>query len=206
MDTLIQWLNGLNQQKSIEITEQNDIFIHATNEQNQQQKIFIKHEHIDAYMKTKHNNKIVDIVDIDDIANILCSYNYVQYSSGQLIFPIQNIILNTNELRWLQSILHSIQPNEQTKQSDIELFDEHDAQILRIPFKYMSPTNDRQIVANYLFQNGLIQYDINTGHYIYRYIPPDESSPTTEEYTNQNQLLSSQIREIHVDKTNQSIQ
>ncbi|CAF4940472.1 unnamed protein product, partial [Rotaria socialis] len=69
MDTLIQWLNGLNQQKSIEITEQNDIFIHATNEQNQQQKIFIKHEHIDAYMKTKHNNKIVDIVDIDDIAN-----------------------------------------------------------------------------------------------------------------------------------------
>ncbi|CAF4910186.1 unnamed protein product, partial [Rotaria socialis] len=73
-------------------------------------------------MKTKHNNKIVDIVDIDDIANILCSYNYVQYSSGQLIFPIQNIILNTNELRWLQSILHSIQPNEQTKQSDIELF------------------------------------------------------------------------------------
>ncbi|CAF2100268.1 unnamed protein product [Rotaria magnacalcarata] len=203
MDILIQWLNRLNQEKSIEITEQNDIFIHATNEQNQQQKIFIKHEHIDAFMKTKQNNNIVDI---DDIANILFSYGYIQYSSGQLIFPMQNIVLNTNELRWLQSILHSIQPNEQTKQIDIELFDEHDAQILRIPFKYMSPTNDRQIVANYLFQNGLIEYDVTTGHYIYRYIPPDESSPTTDEYTNQNQLLSSQIREIHIDKTTQSIQ
>ncbi|CAF4282839.1 unnamed protein product, partial [Rotaria magnacalcarata] len=75
-------------------------------------------------MKTKQNNNIVDI---DDIANILFSYGYIQYSSGQLIFPMQNIVLNTNELRWLQSILHSIQPNEQTKQTDIELFDEHDA-------------------------------------------------------------------------------
>ncbi|CAF2978158.1 unnamed protein product [Rotaria sp. Silwood2] len=142
-------------------------------------------------MKTNNNNnnKQTNIININDIANILFLYNYVQYSSGQFIFPILNIILDTDELIWLQSIIHSIQSNDHTQENDIELFDGQNTQTLHIPYEYMSPTNNIKTIANYLFQHGHIRHDVNTGNYIYRYISSDENNHSINEHTNQHQLL-----------------
>ncbi|CAF4561559.1 unnamed protein product, partial [Rotaria sp. Silwood2] len=102
INILIEWLNNLKQKKLIEITDNNDIIIYFNDKNNFKQQLFIKHEHINTYMKTNNNNnnKQTNIININDIANILFLYNYVQYSSGQFIFPILNIILDTDELIW----------------------------------------------------------------------------------------------------------
>ncbi|CAF0980893.1 unnamed protein product [Rotaria sp. Silwood1] len=202
INILIQWLNNLKQKNLIEITKQNDIIIYFNDQNNYKQKLFIKHEHINTYMKkNNNNNQQIDIININDIANILFLYDYIQYSSGQFIFPMLNIILDTDELIWLQSIIHSIRSNEYTQQTEIELFNGQNTQILHIPYKYMLPTTDVKTIANYLFQNGHIEYDVNTKNYIYYYISLDENNHLIEE-----QLLSSNIQHIHIDKNNQHIE
>ncbi|CAF3645863.1 unnamed protein product [Rotaria sordida] len=206
INILIEWLNKLKQQNLIEITKQNDIIINFNNQNNNsKQQIFIKNEHINTYMKT--NNKQTDIINTNDIANILFLYNYIQYSSGKFIFPMENTKLNTtDELIWLQSIIHSIQSNEHKQQTEIELFDGQNTQLLQIPYEYMLPTNNIQTITNYLYQNGDIRYDNNTGNYIYRYISSNENKHLIEDNINQHQLLSSHIKHIHINKNNKSIE
>jgi len=199
---LTQWLEQLNQQKLIDITEQNDIIIYPND---QQQQIYIKHEHIDTYMETKSNSKQTEIINMNHIAHILLLYNYVQYSSGQLTYSNQNIQLDTNEFLWLQSIIHSIRTIDHTQQTEIELFDGQQTQILQIPYENMSPTNNPRMIANYLLQNGNIQFYVNTGQYAYRYVSPDEKTHSVER-SSQYELLSSHIRDIHIDENNQQIE
>ncbi|CAF4590729.1 unnamed protein product, partial [Rotaria magnacalcarata] len=78
----------------------------------------------------------------------------------------------------------------------IDLFDGENTQALHIPYEHMPPTNDPYIVANYLYQNGSVRYDIDTGNYAYRYIPPDiplDEDTNTPERIGQRQILSSHI-------------
>lgn len=207
MDILIQWLNKINQEKSIDITDDNDIIIYITDEKHGEQRIFIKHENVDAYMKTKANKGQNDVITIDDIVTILFTYNYVQYSAGQLIFPMQNIVIDTNELRWLHSIINAIHINDNKRETEVELIDGNNEEIIRIPYEILRPTHNKMIISNYLFLNGTIKYDPNSGNYIYRYIPSGEESPQiTEEYKVQHELLSSQIRNIHVDQKNRTVE
>ena len=174
--TLIQWLEQLTEQNLILITEQNDIIIYPKGAHNQDQQISINRKHVDQYMQTKMTEKI----NLNDIAHILFFYHYVQYSSGQLTFPVQHMVVDTNELPWLQSIIRSIRPNEHAQETEIELFDGQHTQIIQIPYEHMSPTNDSQIVAYYLFQNGNIISDPTSGNYIYLYIPSKKRISTED--------------------------
>jgi hypothetical protein len=193
---LIQWLQKLNHEKFITITEQNDIIIFVE----QDQQIFIHHNDVKTYMNTRKT----EVVNMNDIAHILLLYNYVQYSSGQLTFGTQRIQLDTNELLWLQSIIGNIRLIEQSSETEVELFDGEQTQILRIPYEYMTPTNDSKIVADYLFRNGNVRYDDETGNYAYRYVTPN--IPLRERInSDQHQLLSSHIHQIHIDEDNQRI-
>ena len=73
----------------------------------------------------------------------------------------------------------------------------------------MPPTNNPRAVADYLFQNGTVRYDIDTGNYAYRYVPPDIPLDDEDEATErlgQRQILASHIRQIHVDEDNQRVE
>ena len=84
MTSLTQWLDQLNRQKLITITEQNDIVILPNGEDDQEQQIFLNHEDVDAYMENKINTSQPgdepEIIGMPDIARILLSYDYIQYS------------------------------------------------------------------------------------------------------------------------------
>ncbi|UJR21513.1 hypothetical protein I4U23_024599 [Adineta vaga] len=192
---LSQWLQQLNDQQHIHINDDNDIHIYS-NHPNQQ--IFIKHEYVEEYMERKSH---AIAITMNDIARILFLYNFVQYSSGQLIFPEQQITLDTSELTWLQSIIRSIRLLDNIQETEIELFDGQDTQILRIPYEYMSPSDDVQIVTNYLFENGNIHYEVNTGNYAYVYNTPKEKYFSVDHEI----LSSNQMNENHSQNTTESI-
>ena len=188
---LIQWLNQLCYQNLIRITKENNIIIYS------KQIIRIKYEHIHAYMKMKNKNDI--IIHTNDIANILLIYNYVKYSFNQLIFPIKKIILDINVLNWLQTIINSIYINENKQETEIILYDN---QRIIVSYEYMLPTNDREIIANYLYENGRMNYNMKTKTYSYYYISPDQRI----EYKNQHQLISNNIKHIHIDQEKKCIE
>ncbi|CAF0972154.1 unnamed protein product [Rotaria magnacalcarata] len=144
-----------------------------------------------------------EVIVMNDIARILLLYKYVHFSEGQLIFGSQRIALDRNELLWLRSIIRGVRMEELNRETAIDLFDGENTQALHIPYEHMPPTNDPYIVANYLYQNGSVRYDIDTGNYAYRYIPPDiplDEDTNTPERIGQRQILSSHIRHIHVDE------
>ncbi|CAF3856783.1 unnamed protein product [Adineta steineri] len=192
---LTQWLQQLNQQKLICITEQNDIIIYLNNIN---QQIFIHYEDVEIHMKTKQDSNIIRM---HDIAHILLQFNYIKYSAGQFIFDNQQIVLDINQLNWLQSIIRSIRINEHKEQTDVELLDGQHIQLLEIPYEYMLPTTESEAVVNYLFQNGNIHYEVNRGDYTYHYISPNEKIHSKDQ-----ELLSSHIRHIHIDKDNRRIE
>ncbi|CAF1174538.1 unnamed protein product [Rotaria sordida] len=207
-----QWLDQLNRQNFITITEQNDIVILPSGEDDEQQ-ILINHDDVDKYMENKLKiSKATDepeLIIMNDIARILLLYNYVQYSSGHLTYGTQRIALDRNELLWLRSIIRGVRIHEQNRETEVDLFDGEHTQVLRLPFEHMLPTNDRNSVANYLFENGTVRYDIDTGNYAYRYVQPDiplEDDIDSPERIGQRQILSSHIRHIHVDEDKKRIE
>ncbi|CAF1041328.1 unnamed protein product [Adineta ricciae] len=167
---LSQWLEQLNYQGQIHINEENDVTIYPSRPH---QQIFIKHEYVEEYMASKAG---LTNISMNDLANILLFYNFVQYSSGQLIFPDQQIVVDTNQLTWLQSIIQSIRLLDDTQETEVELFDGQHTQNLRIPYEYMFPTDQPQLVASYLLQNGNIRFEVNTGNYEYVYARPEEKA------------------------------
>ncbi|CAF1354267.1 unnamed protein product [Rotaria magnacalcarata] len=206
VNTLTQWLDQLNRQGLITITEQNDIVVLPNGEDDQQQ-ILINHDDVDKYMEQKLSAATpgdeAEVIVMNDIARILLLYKYVHFSEGQLIFGSQRIALDRNELLWLRSIIRGVRMEELNRETAIDLFDGENTQALHIPYEHMPPTNDPYIVANYLYQNGSVRYDIDTGNYAYRYIPPDiplDEDTNTPERIGQRQILSSHIRHIHVDE------
>ncbi|CAF1638789.1 unnamed protein product [Rotaria magnacalcarata] len=213
VNLLAKWLDHLNQQRLITITEQNDIVIMAGGENDQAQQIFINHDDVNAYLETKANksNKIneYEILKMPDIASVLLIYKYVNDSSGQLVFSTQTIPSDGHELTWLQSIVHSVQPDPQSRETYVKLFDGDSMQSLSIPWEYMAPTDDLRAVANYLFQNGHVRYDIDTGVYAYRYVEPDillDKKADSPERTAKHQMLSFHISRIHVDEKRERIE
>jgi hypothetical protein len=213
VNILTQWLDQLNRQKLITITEQNDIVIFPNGEDDQEQQIFINHDDVDIYMENKINtSKPTDepeIIGMNDIARILLLFNYIQYSSGQLTYGTQRIALDRNEILWLRSIIHGVRSDGQNRETEIDLFDGEHTQVLRVPYEHMPPTNDQGVVADYLFRNGNVRYDVDTGNYAYRYVPPDiplEDDDNSAERVGQRQVLSSHIRQIHVDEDNELVE
>ena len=194
---LIQWLTQLNEQHFIDINDKNDIIIYPNDPR---RRLFITNEHVNAYMQMKSNSKPSEVIRMIDIAQILIIYDYVQYSSDHWRYGNERIELESREFRWLKTIIHSIRTVEHTQQTEIEIFDGQHRQTLRIPYQSMAPSNDPQTIAQYLYENGTIQSDKQTGHYSYRY----RLSPSDRERSNER--LSSYIRHIHIDETHQTIE
>ncbi|CAF3198165.1 unnamed protein product [Rotaria sp. Silwood2] len=213
VDLLIQWLNQLNEQNLIAITEQNDIVIMVNGHNNPAQQIFVNHDDIDAYMKTKANNDDrkdkSEVISMHDIARILLKNEYVNESLGQYTFNTQTIKPDKSELEWLKSIIHSATPDLKSRETQVKLYDGSGTWLLCIPWEYMAPTEDVHAVANYLCRNGHIRYDIDSGTYVYRYVEPDillDGKVNTPERIAQRQMLSIHIRHVHVDEKNKRIE
>ena len=218
--SLTQWLDQLNRQQLITITEQNDIVIlpngddeQEQQQQQQQQQIFINHDDVDVYMENKINTSQPsdepEIIGMHDIARILLQFDYIQYANGEFTFGQQRIALDRNELIWLRSIIRGVRSEADNRETAIDLFDGENTQVLHIPYEHMRPTNDPRIVADYLFQNGKVRYDVDTGNYAYSYVPPDiplDDEDQSAERIGQRQLLSSHIRQIHTDEQNERIE
>ena len=211
--TLTQWLDQLNRQKLINITEQNDIVILPNGEDDQEQQIFINHDDVDVYMENKINTskptEDAEIIGMNDIARILLTFDYVQYDGKEFSFGSERIALDRNELLWLRSIIRGVRPEGQNRETEVDLFDGENNQILRVPYEHMPPTNNPQVVADYLFRNGHVRYDVDTGNYAYRYVPPDiplDDDDDSPERLGQRQVLSSHIRQIHVDEENELVE
>ncbi|CAF4088596.1 unnamed protein product [Rotaria sp. Silwood2] len=210
---LTQWVDQLNREQLIAITEQNDIVIMAGGENDYAQQIFINYHDVNAYMEVKTGNrKIIDeteVIKMSDIARILLKYRYVIESSGQLSFNAQPIAPDRNELTWLQSIVHTVQPDPESRENHIKLFDGNNMQLLCIPWEHMAPTDDVRAVATYLFQNGNVRYDVDTGTYAYRYVEPDillDEKAKSPERIAQHQMLSFHIHHVYVDEKNERIE
>lgn len=212
VEILTQWLDQLNRQGLVTITEQNDIVILPDIEDDQQQ-ILINHDDVDKYMENKINTANPtdepEVIGMVDIAKILLLYKYVQYNDGQLTYGTQRIALDRNELLWLRSIVRGVRMDDRNRETEVDLFDGEHTQVLRIPYEHMPPTNDPYIVANYLFQNGNVRYDVETGNYAYRYIEPNiplDEELNTPERLGERQVLLSHIRHIHVDENKKRIE
>jgi len=210
---LTKWLEQLNREKLITITDQNDIVIMVGGKDDQTQQIFINSNDIDLYLGTNigYNRTTYesDTINMSDIARILLIFGYVHESSGQLSFNAQTIALDNNELKWLTSIVREARPNPKSGETQVSLFDGENTQLLCIPYEHMPPTNDIYTVANYLFQNGNVRYDVNTGSYAYRYVEPDillDEKIKSPERIRQHQFLSFHIRRIHVDRLNKRVE
>ncbi|CAM4910327.1 unnamed protein product [Rotaria socialis] len=213
VNLLAKWLDKLNQQHLITVTEQNDIVIMPGGENDQAQQIFIKHADVNAYIETKENksNKIneYEVATMPDIASILLKYKYVNDSSGQMVFSTQTIPSDRNELIWLQSIVYGAQLDSQSRETCVKLFDGNSMESLYIPWEYMAPTDDVRAIANYLFRNGRVRYDIDTGAYAYRYVEPDillDKKNDSPERIAKRQMLSFHISRIYVDEKNKRIE
>ena len=210
---LTKWLDQLNQQKLISINEQNDMVITTAGQNDQDQQIFINSDDIDDYVEARaRSSKAMDeekFLDILDVARILLKYGYIDGSSGKLLFNTETIAQDSNELAWLISIVVAAQPNLQSRETHVKLFDGENMLLLRIPYEYMAPTKDARAVATHLFRNGHVRYDIDTGTYAYRYVEPDllldEKHKSTKRVA-QHQLLFFQIHQIHVDEENKRVE
>ncbi|CAF0965540.1 unnamed protein product [Adineta ricciae] len=213
VNLLTNWLEQLNRERLITRTDQNDIVIMPGGKHDQAQQIFINYNDIDSYMKTRGNQDLdpneADMINMLDIARILLRFEYVQESSGQLSFMAHTIALDSNELQWLMSIIRDVRPNSETFETDIKLYDGESTQTLSVPYEHMTPTDDVRTVAIYLFQNGHIRYDAETGSYAYRYIEPDvllDEKTKSPERIRQHHLLSYHIRQVYVDKQNKRVE
>ncbi|CAF1361648.1 unnamed protein product [Adineta steineri] len=213
VNMITDWLDQLNGEKLITITEQNDIVILPNGEDDQEQQIFLNHDDVDAYMENKINTSKPsdepEIIGMNDIARILLIYNYIQYSNGHISFGSQHIALDKNELTWLRSIVRGVRSDAGNRETEIDLFDGEHTQVLHVPYEHMPPTNDQRVVADYLFRNGHVRYDVDTGNYAYRYVAPDiplEDEDNSTERIGQRQVLLSHIRHIHVDEENERIE
>ena len=210
---LTQWLDRLNKEKLIILTDQDDIVIQAGGKADPNQQIFVNENDIHTYMQKKkaQQRKTTDdsdTISMSDLARILLTFSYVYESSGQLSFPAHTIALDNNQLKWLKSIIHHVQPNSKSSQTDVKLSDGENTQILSISYEYLAPTNDKEIVARYLFKNGHIRYDVDNRTYAYRYIEPDpllDDQQNSSERISQRQYLSFHIRDIHVDQKTKRI-
>lgn len=174
---LTQWLEQLNSQEFIEITDENSILIYPNDEH---KRIVIRHEHVDSYMQTKSDHE--SIIRMTDIAEILLFYNYVQYKSGQFVYGNQSIELDSEEFIWLQKIIRIVEINEQRHETIIELFDGQQKQTLQIPFEDLSPTKDPRLITEYLVQNGQVRHDSHTDQYVYQYQNERFTSKEKEEF------------------------
>jgi hypothetical protein len=210
---LTLWLDGLNAEQLIIITAQNDIVIMPGGTDDQAQQIFVNSDDVNAYMEAKmYRNKTIgttEIVGMSDIARILLREGYVNGSAGQLSFSTQTILPDSDELRWLISIVHSARPDPKFQETHVKLFDGENMQSLRIPYEYMAPTDDPRTVATYLFRNGHVRYNTDTGTYAYRYTEPDillSEKTKSLEHAGQRQLISFHIRQIYVDKRNERVE
>lgn len=192
---LIQWLEQLNEQRLIEITQQNDIIIYPNQPDRQ---IFITREHVDQYMESKSTSRSSEVIHMTDIAQIVRLYDYVQYSAGQWTYRNQRIELESEEFRWLRSIIHSIRIIEHHQQTEVELFDGQIRQTLRIPYQ----TDNPHTIAEHLYRNGTIQSEKKTGRYTYQYTLADATNKRSKD----NEILSSHIRHIHIDEVHQVIE
>ena len=198
---LTNWLEKLNKEKLIIITDQNDIVVMPEGKNDQTQQIFVNCNHIDDYIERRINKS--HIISMFDLAQILLLFGYVTESSGQLSFVAETIASDSNELKWLRSIIQDARPNSKSNETHVKLFDGENTQVLSIPYEFMTPTNSIQIVANYLFRNGHVRYDVDTGTYAYRYVEPDsllDDKIKSPERIRQHQFLSFHIREIHIHK------
>jgi hypothetical protein len=210
---LTQWLDRLNREHLISITDQNDIVIMPGGKNEPAQQIFINYDDISAYMEAKtggnkshSENGIINMV---DIARILLQYKYVNESSGQLSFETYTIALDSDEMSWLISIVRDARPDPQSGETLVNLFDGENTQLIRIPYKHMAPTEDARTVAAYLFRNGQVRYDVDTGTYAYRYVEPDillDEKTNSPERIRQHYMLSFHIRRIYVDEQNKSVE
>ena len=210
---LTKWLDQLNRQESITVTEQNDMVIMTTGKNDRDKQIFINSDDIDDYMeaKTRSSKKMDEgkLLDTLDVARILLKYGYVDGSSGKLLFNTETIAQDSSELAWLISIVVAAQPDLQSNETHVKLFDGENMQLLRIPYEYMAPTVDTRAVATYLFRNGHVRYDVDTGIYAYRYVEPDllldEKNKSTKRAA-QRQLLFFQVHQIHIDEENKRVE
>jgi hypothetical protein len=210
---LTRWLNQLDRENLVTITGQNDIVIMAGGMNDRNQQIFINSDDVHDYMRMKTgSNKAIDersTIGISDIARILLIFGYVNESAGQLSFKAQTIEVDSDELRWLMSIVYDARPDPQSSETHVKLFDGENTQLLSIPYEFMAPTSDVRTVANYLFRNGHVRYDVDAGVYAYRYVEPDillDDQTQSPQRTSQRQLLSFHIRRIHVNEEKKRVE
>lgn len=213
VNILTKWLDQLNKEKLIIVTDQNDIVIMVGGRNDPAQQLFVNCNDIDDYLDNKAVNFKTrdksDIISMSDIARILLKFGYVTESSGQLSFAAHTIALNNDELTWLKSIIRDAVPDSRSRVTQVRLFDGENDEILSIPYEYMSPTNDTNVIANYLFRNGDIRYDVDNGTYAYRYVEPDillDEYVKSPQRISQHQFLSYHIEKIHVDQRNKRIE
>ncbi|CAF3939631.1 unnamed protein product [Adineta steineri] len=210
---LKQWLDQLNADQLITMTDQNDIIIMPEGINNEAQQFFINQKDIDVYMKTKANGMTEEneeeVISMTDIAQILLQLGYVKEINGELSFIPQNMIPDSSELTWLISIVHDVQPYPQNYETDVKLFDGENTQTLHIPYEHMTPTSDIRTVATYLYRNGRVRYDVETGLYAYRYIEPNiplDQKTEPPKRNSQHQLLSRHIRQIYADERKKRVE
>jgi hypothetical protein len=132
---LARWLNELNKENSITVTDQNDIVILPEGKSNLAQQIFVNYDDITSYMERQNTNDPKSVY-MTDLACILLLYGYVRESSGQLSYAAHTIAIDSDELHWLKSIVHKAQPDVKTSETRVELFDGENVQLLFIPHEY----------------------------------------------------------------------
>lgn len=205
---LTEWLDRLNKERLVIITDQDDIVIQAGGKSDPNQQIFVNYHHIHRYMERKESTDQTQTIAMMDLARILLEFDYVYESSGQLSFSAHTIATDNNQFKWLKSIIHHAQPNRTLSQTDVKLSDGENTQTLAIPSEYLTPTDDTQIIARYLLQNGHIRYDVDHRTFAYRFIPPDpllDDRRDSSERISQRQLLSFHVRDILIDPKKKSI-
>jgi len=208
LQLLVKWLDELNHNDLIRLTDDNDLVVMVGGKNDLNQQIFIYSKHIDFYMRNEMNDEYPIVIQMSDIAKILIEFNYIKQISGQWVFPWHSISLGYKANIWLKSIIKNVQFNDYYAQIDVEIFNGKYKEILPIPYECLSPTNDRNLIADFLLKNGQIQYNVENECYIYHFIKPDlflDKQIKSKEKQTDHQLLSYHIRNYSIDKTNQII-
>lgn len=87
LQLLVKWLDELNHNDLIRLTDDNDLVVMIGGKNDLNQQIFIYSKHIDFYMRNEMNDEYPIVIQMSDIAKILIEFNYIKQISGQWVFP-----------------------------------------------------------------------------------------------------------------------
>jgi hypothetical protein len=194
-----QWLDYISEQELITFTSKYDIIIQVGGQNDRKKQVLINRKDIDTYLEAKYGTTKVTArpgaVSIQDLASIIIEYGYINLLTGSWPFGPKRIAFDTDEFIWLTSIIGDFRHDARLNQFEINLYNGEHIQTIRLPCERLPLTADKRMVAEYLFHNGHVRYDINTGNYFYRYVDPGIS-----EHNDQRERLISHIRQVYIDE------